>query len=119
MALIDALGVPMYWYGSTTAAAFEKGVPPTGQVLHYWIMRYFRDLGATYYDLGGSPGPVPEKGHPNYTVWRFKQEFGGTYAYRIPYYRRRLSVPGSLALALVRRLGKLIPPGRPIRNGQA
>jgi hypothetical protein len=107
MALIESLGIPRYLLGATTAAAFEKGVPPTGQVLHYAIMQWFRDRGARYYDLGGSPGPEPQEGHPNYTVWRFKHEFGGTYAYWVPYHRRPLGAAGGLLTKLARRLGKL------------
>ena len=107
MALLDALGVPRYLYGATTEAAFEKGVPPTGQALHFGAMQWFRDRGVQHYDLGGSPGPVPEKGHPNYTVWCFKHDFGGQFVWTIPYYRRALSLLGVPLMAIVRRLGRL------------
>ncbi|HSW44610.1 MAG TPA: hypothetical protein VLM89_03460, partial [Phycisphaerae bacterium] len=46
MALVDGLGMPRYTLGASMAAAFEKGTPPTGQPLHYEIMRWFRDRGA-------------------------------------------------------------------------
>jgi len=107
MALIEALGIPRYLLGATTAGAFEKGTPPTGQVLHYSIMQWFRGRGVRYYDLGGSPGPEPEEGHPNYTVWRFKREFAGRYVYWLPHYRRPLSAVGKCLVAAARRLGKL------------
>ena len=109
MALVDALGMPRYMLGAATPAAFEKGVPPTGQPLHYEIMRRFRDRGARFYDLGGSPGPVPMEGHPNYTVWRFKHEFGAPYVYMLPYHRKSLSRLGGLALALARKMRRLPP----------
>jgi len=60
-----------------------------------------------HYDLGGSPGPVPEKGHPNYTVWCFKHDFGGQFVWTIPYYRCALSLLGVPLTAIVRRLGRL------------
>lgn len=109
MALIDALGIPQYTLGATLESAFEKGTPPTGQALHYFIMQWFRARGVRYYDLGGSPGPVPQEGHPNYTVWRFKHAFGGPYVHMMHYHRRRLSVPGSLLPVLARRMGRLGP----------
>lgn len=109
MALIDALGIPQYTLGATTPGAFEKGVPPVGQALHYEIMRWFRDRGARFYDLGGSPGPVPVEGHPNYTVWRFKHEFGAPYVYMLPYHRKSMSRLGGLGLALARRMRRLPP----------
>ncbi len=107
MALVDALGIPMYAYGATSEAAFEKGVPPTGQPLHHAIMRWFRDRGAAYYDLGGSPGPDPQKGHPNYPVWRFKHEFQGQYVRTIPWCRRPMSLVGRVLASAMRRLGRL------------
>ena len=107
MALLDALGVPRYLYGATTEAAFEKGVPPTGQALHFGAMQWFRERGVRHYDLGGSPGPVPEKGHPNYSVWCFKHDFGGQFVHTIPYYRCALSLLGVPLTAIIRRLGRL------------
>lgn len=114
MALVDTVGVPRYWFGATAPAAFEKGSPPTGQILHFEIMRVFRDEGLTAYDLGGSPGPEPEEGHPNYTVWRFKHEFGSPFVYRILPHRYEISALGRLVLAAIRRSGRLGLRGRPV-----
>jgi hypothetical protein len=107
MALIDALGNPRYILGTTTPAAFEKGVPPSGQPLHYEIMRYLRDAGRSYYDLGGAPGPQPVEGHPGFTVWRFKHEFGAPYVYMLPIHSRSLGVTGRGIVWLARKTGKL------------
>lgn len=106
MALTDALGVPQYIRGAVSEAAFEPGVPPTGQPLHLGIMKHFREQGAPCYDLGGAPGAEPQPGHPHYTVWRFKQEFGGVYVQLLPRYRRSVGVWGRVALAAARRLLK-------------
>jgi len=111
LAVIETFGIPRYWYGATTADAFEKGLPPTGQVLHFGIMKHLRDRGRTYYDLGQSPGPEPRKGHPNYTVWRFKYEFNGTWVYNVPYHCRSLSWLGKLTTAAIRRAGRMRRPG--------
>lgn len=107
MAIVDALGVPRYALGATTSAALQKGTPPTGQALHYGIMQWLRERGVRYYDLGGSPGPVPQKGHPNYSVWRFKCEFGGPFVRMMPYHRLSTSLVGRFLLLVGRRLGKL------------
>jgi len=104
MALTDALGVPQYVRGATSGAAFESGVPPTGQTLHYEIMKHFRQQGGTYYDLGGVPGPEPQRRHPNYTVWRFKHEFGGRYVELMPRYQLSLGIFGKMAMAAARHL---------------
>ena len=107
MALVDMLGVPKYTLGAVTEAGMAKGCPPTGQVLHYGIMQYFRDRGCKYYDWGGSPGPVPVEGHPNYTVWRFKYEFNNQFVLSLPAYRRPFGVLGRWATAWARRSGRL------------
>lgn len=105
MAIIDALGTPKYFIGTTTTHTFEKGTPPTGQLLHYEIMQFFREKGVQYYDLGGSPGPVPIEKHPNYPVWRFKHEFGGAFTYTIPFYRLCLTPAGKVLTSVARQLG--------------
>jgi hypothetical protein len=109
LALVDALGIPRYLLGAAMPSAYERGVPPTGQVLHYHIMRTLRDRGASFYDLGGSPGPLPQEGHPNYTVWRFKHEFGAPYVYMIPYNRQASGPLGGLAMRLARKMGYVRP----------
>jgi lipid II:glycine glycyltransferase (peptidoglycan interpeptide bridge formation enzyme) len=78
MALVSLTGRPSYWLGATTPEALSFKTP-TGQVLHFGVMQHLRALGRKVYDLGGSPGPVPQEGHPNFGVWQFKYEFGGQY----------------------------------------
>jgi CelD/BcsL family acetyltransferase involved in cellulose biosynthesis len=78
MALVSLTGRPSYWLGATTPEALSFKTP-TGQVLHFGVMQHLRAMGRKVYDLGGSPGAVPQEGHPNFGVWQFKCEFGGPY----------------------------------------
>jgi hypothetical protein len=89
-ALVSTVGVPRYLYGASPPTTRDKSLPPTGQILHYEIMRRQRDHGGKLYDWGGSFGPVPERGHPNYGVWRFKHSFGGTFVYHLGHWRWRI-----------------------------
>jgi hypothetical protein len=86
--IADALGVPCYSLGARARANVAGEVPGAAQVLHYELMKLFRDRGKLYYDLGGCEGPVPTEGHPNYGVWRFKYGFNGIFVRFMPYYRK-------------------------------
>lgn len=88
MVVIDALGIPCYTLGTRTRANVAGDVPGAAQALHYGIMKRMRDRGKKFYDLGGCEGPVPIEGHPNFGVWRFKYNFGGTFVRFMPYYRK-------------------------------
>src|SRR5690349_4713730 len=81
MALVTTLGRPRYWHGATAPEALSPEVPPTGQLLHFEIMKHLASRGRPVYDLGGSPGPEPIQGHPNYGVWYFKHKFSGKYVF--------------------------------------
>lgn len=107
LALVDALGLARWELGASTDALVEKSAPPTGQVLHFEIMRSLRDHGRRHYDMGGAPGPEPRADHPNYTVWRFKHEFGGRFVEFLPAARRALMPGGALLTGAARRLGRL------------
>ena len=50
------------------------------------------------YDFGGSPGPVPVQGHPNYGVWKFKHEFNCRYVELIDRLTLVLRPAGNLLL---------------------
>jgi hypothetical protein len=78
MALVSLTGRPSYWLGASTQEALSSRTP-TGQALHFGVMQHLRSMGRKIYDLGGSPGPMPQQGHPNFGVWQFKYEFGGEY----------------------------------------
>lgn len=88
MVVVDALGIPCYSLGTRTEANVKGEVPGAAQVLHYQIIRRMRDRGKKFYDLGGCEGPTPAEGHPNFGVWRFKHNFGGTFVRFLPYYRK-------------------------------
>jgi lipid II:glycine glycyltransferase (peptidoglycan interpeptide bridge formation enzyme) len=94
---------PIYHWGALTEAAKEEGCPQTGQILHYAAMCHYRRLGKPVYDFGGSPGPVPEPTHPNFTVWKFKHEFNGRYVRYLGQWRRTLRPVDSALLEVVRR----------------
>jgi len=76
---VGRIGTPVYNWGAVMDSAWEPNCPPTGQALHFGAMCQFRNQGYPFYDFGGSPGPVPVVDDPNYTVWRFKNEFQGRY----------------------------------------
>lgn len=105
-ALVSLVGRPRYWLGATSEYAVQKGVPPSGQVLHFGVMQYLREHGWSQYDLGGSPAEVPEKGHPNYGVWRFKFEFQGLWAEYLDNFQLSLFGPGTALLKWRRRLAE-------------
>jgi len=107
LSLIQPFGIPCMMLLAVTPYALEKGVPATGEPFQYGAMKWFRDHGAAYYDLGGTPGAKPVKGHPNYTVWRFKYQFRGQHVRYLPYYRRSLGIVGPWIVAAARRLGRL------------
>jgi hypothetical protein len=83
---IGTTGIPTYTWGALAAEAREEGCPPTGQATQFVAMSRARSAGRSRYDLGGSPGPTPEATHPNYTVWRFKHDFGGAYVTFLGYW---------------------------------
>ena len=88
MAVISLFGNPMYVWGASIRS--EKK-PPMGELLHWEIMKWLKTHNFKVYDLGGSPGAIPEKEHPNYWVWRFKKGFNGDYVEFLPRYRYILS----------------------------
>jgi lipid II:glycine glycyltransferase (peptidoglycan interpeptide bridge formation enzyme) len=101
---VSCVGEPIYHWGALAEAGQEPGCPPTGQVTQYAAMCHYRSRGKRLYDLGGSPGPVPEPGHENYGVWRFKHAFGGPYVRYVGVWRRVLRPLRWKALDLARRL---------------
>lgn len=104
MALVARFGSARYTRGASIAAEFERPIPPTGQILHFEIMRRLRAEGYRLYDLGGSPGPEPQEGHPNYGVWRFKHGFGGSFAQDLGDYSIVLNRVGRRLMQSARRL---------------
>jgi hypothetical protein len=89
-------------WGAVVDAAWEPGCPPTGQALHFSAMCHYRRLGYPFYDFGGTPGPVPDPVDPNYTVWRFKNEFQGRYVEYAGVFTAILDRTGAEALRIAR-----------------
>lgn len=81
MAIISLFGNPMFAWGASIRTERQ---PPMGQLLHWEIIRWLKKKEYKIYDLGGSPGAIPQKGHPNYLVWRFKKKFNGDYVEFFP-----------------------------------
>lgn len=80
MVLITCVGTPRYVYGATgEEARGDERPPPTGQILHWEVMRWLRSLGFGTYDLGGTPAREVSSDHPNFGVWQFKTRLGGQY----------------------------------------
>jgi len=102
-AFVSSIGDPTYQWGALTAAAHETLGVPTGQITHYEAMCYYRNVGRKRYDLGGSPGPVPDPSHPNYGVWRFKHSFRGCYVSFVGTWRFVLRPASWTVLELLRK----------------
>jgi hypothetical protein len=103
MLVVDALGLPCYMIGTRSVAHVKGDVPGAAQMLHFEIMKYLRDRGKTYYDLGGCEGPEPIESHPNFGVWRFKHGFRGAFVQFLPYFRK-MRGPTRLVLEVVHQL---------------
>jgi hypothetical protein len=101
---VGTIGMPTYTWGAFDQAAQDPGCPPTGQALHFVAMKHYASLGAAGYDLGGTPGPVPDPSHPNYTVWKFKHGFGGTHVRFLGLFRRVLRPTHVRVVNRVRRM---------------
>lgn len=97
-------GLPLYLWGALADAAKDDDCPQTGQALHYAAMCRFRALGKPYYDFGGTPGPVPEPSHPNFSVWKFKFEFGVSYVPFLGFWKCDLRPASAAALGLARKV---------------
>jgi lipid II:glycine glycyltransferase (peptidoglycan interpeptide bridge formation enzyme) len=67
-----------------------KGCPPPGQFTYWAIYNEFKKQGLKIYDLGFCPGPIPNKSHPSYNIWRFKYRFGGLHVQFLPIYGKKL-----------------------------
>jgi lipid II:glycine glycyltransferase (peptidoglycan interpeptide bridge formation enzyme) len=76
MAIISLFGTPMYVWGASIKSSNK---PPMGQLLHWEIIKWLKKNNYSSYDLGGTPGNIPQQEHPNYWVWRFKKGFNGDY----------------------------------------
>ena len=65
-----------YLYGASLRV--DEKIPPTGQFLHYEIIKYLKLNKFYYYDLGGIPNLPVEENNSAYFVYKFKKGFGGT-----------------------------------------
>jgi len=89
-AFVSSVGRAIYLWGALSDWAREPGCPQTGQALHYQVMCSAKEWGSDFYDFGGTPGPIPDPSHPNYSVWKFKHEFNGIHVSFLGWWRYRL-----------------------------
>ena len=87
LSLASSTGISSYLFGAIDPGFknFEE-CPPPGNFAQWEMMRSMKAKGLKIYDLGFSPGDIPEKEHPQYEIWRFKYGFGGTYVMFLPVY---------------------------------
>ena len=79
LAIISLIGTPRYLWGACSLEEDKPDAPPTGHLLHWEVIKWLKSQQYKRYDFGGSPGYIPQPGHPNYGVWRFKKGFGGDF----------------------------------------
>jgi|WetSurMetagenome_2_1015567.scaffolds.fasta_scaffold09745_3 lipid II:glycine glycyltransferase (peptidoglycan interpeptide bridge formation enzyme) len=110
--IVDALGTPRGMMSAAANVVKDEDVPPTGEAMRYFVLRWLRDHGAECFDFGGAPGPDPVEGHPNYNVWRFKAGFQGQFAHTLPVFRRPYGRLAHHVLEMVRRTKPASSPSR-------
>lgn len=80
-------GVASYLHGAINPNFKAlKGCPSPGPLAQWEMISYVKQKDATIYDMGFCPGPVPDKSHPSYQIWRFKYGFGGYHVQFLPTY---------------------------------
>jgi len=84
-------GIVSYLHGSINPE-FKKldGCPSPGQLVQWSMLTEMKNRGAKMYDMGFCPGPIPEKNHPAYNIWRFKYGFGGTHVQFLPVFGKTI-----------------------------
>jgi len=87
LVMASKLGTPQAIYGGIDVEYknLENCISP-GPISIWDIMVNFKRLGYKTYDMGFCPGPVPEESHPNFSVWKFKYNFGPEHMQFMPTY---------------------------------
>jgi len=100
--LASNLGRASYMYGSIDPGFKQiAGCPSPGQFAQWEMIRYMKSRNVPIYDLGFCPGPVPYRGHPQYSIWRFKYGFGGSHVQYMPAYGKPIKhLRGKIFLTL-------------------
>lgn len=87
VAVASNFGEASYYYGAINPDFKSlKGCPSPGPFSQWSMINTMKSRGLKIYDLGFCPGPVPQKEHPNYTVWKYKYDFGGDHVEFLPTY---------------------------------
>lgn len=87
--LASNFGVASYMHGAIDMKYKEyEDCPPPGHLAQWEMITGMKARGASLYDMGFCPGPVPQKEHPSYNIWRFKYGFGGDHVEFFPVYER-------------------------------
>lgn len=91
VALTSNIGIATYYHGAVNLDYKKlEGCPPPGHYMQWVMIKHMKSKGLKTYDMAFCPGPVPQKGHPNYGMWRFKYEFGGVHVQFLPVYGKVL-----------------------------
>ena len=68
-----------------------EACPSPGPLAQWMMMSDVKKQGIKRYDMGFCPGPVPDKAHKGYGIWRFKYGFGGDHVEFLPVYGKKLN----------------------------
>lgn len=103
MSLLSKVGIASYLYGAINPDFKSiNGCPPPGHFAQWEMIKYAKSIGLKVYDMGFSPGPIPDKKHSSYAIWRFKYGFGGKSVQYMPTYGRVIKpILGSIIKAFI------------------
>jgi lipid II:glycine glycyltransferase (peptidoglycan interpeptide bridge formation enzyme) len=87
----STFGIASYMHGAINLEFKNiNNCPSPGQVAQWEMIKHAKHKGASVYDMGFCPGPVPYKNHPRYNIWNFKYSFGGDHVQFLPVYGKIL-----------------------------
>lgn len=91
VALTSSIGIATYYHGAVNLNYRQlEGCPSPGHYMQWVMIKHMKSKGIKKYDMAFCPGPVPQKDHPNYGMWRFKYEFGGDHVQFLPVYGKAI-----------------------------
>lgn len=106
VAIASNFGEASYYYGAINPDFKSlKDCPSPGPFSQWFMIQTMKSKKLKVYDLGFCPGPVPQKEHPNYTVWKYKYDFGGDHIEFLPTYGKIIK-PIRGGLFYFKRYGK-------------
>lgn len=92
ISFVTFVGMGMYYHGAVNHdVTKQKGCPSAGHMAQWQMIQHLKREGHKKYDMAFCPGPVPQKNHPLFDMWRFKFGFGGEYIRFMPIYGKVLN----------------------------